>query len=366
MCDLSEKSKSIQSARNGRLSVNGTFSILFEGASESSDMLKFEIYHGPCQGSHSNINKYIPQLLIPNCNGLYGRDAFQNMFMSQWRIVKSEYDSFFHGEMCIVLALGYFYIMDIDHRTHSVSELNEYLSSYQERFENARSRDSSRYKVSFSYSFFPINRNLENIQNILAEHFLEIKTEKKVKVRLGKLGMCDLDENQRFLCMNAPEIKWFIGQMICKNKRSFEHRTSVRCKMQSYRNLKRRALQSMREYEHLVDDISDGSLCEKNDDVYIIKNRFVKYIREKETSVFSNISLNIKNETWRSIRVEVSNICEYDADYFVSQYAKRISERTEIVIIPPTPDTKSTDDEIRSFVDCLWDIALYFGNVMDS
>lgn len=81
--DLSEKSKSLQSARNGRLSINGTFSILFEGASESLNILNFEIYHGPCKGKHGNVAKYIPQLLNPNCNGSYGRDAFRDMFMSQ-------------------------------------------------------------------------------------------------------------------------------------------------------------------------------------------------------------------------------------------------------------------------------------------
>lgn len=122
----------------------------------------------------------------------------------------------------------------------------------------------------------------------------------------------------------------------------------------------------MERYEHLVDRISNGSLCEKNGNVYIIKNNNVKYIREKEITVYSNMNLDIKNETWRSIRVEMSQIREYEVDSFGSQYAKRISERTELAIIPPTPDTKSTDDEIRSYVDCLWDIALYFGNVIDS
>lgn len=207
---------------------------------------------------------------------------------------------------------------------------------------------------------------MENIKEILSEHFLEIETEKRVKVRFGKLGMCDLDENQSFLQWNAPEIKWFIGQIICKCKKRFRNRTSVRCKMQSYRNLKQKALQSMEEYEHLVDHISNGSLCEKNGNVYIIKNNNVKYIREKEITVYSNINLNSKNETWRSIRVEMSQIREYEVDFFGSQCAKCISERTELAIIPPTPDTKSTDAEIRNYVDSLWDIALYFGNVIDS
>lgn len=78
------------------------------------------------------------------------------------------------------------------------------------------------------------------------------------------------------------------------------------------------------------------------------------------------MNLNTENETWRSVRVEKSTIREYEVDSFGSQYAKCISVRTELAIIPPTPDTKSTNDEIRSYVDCLWDIALYFGNVIDS
>ncbi|XP_052702358.1 uncharacterized protein LOC128178957 [Crassostrea angulata] len=300
--DLSEKSKSLQSARNGRLSINGTFSILFEGASDSFDILNLDIYHGPCQGKHSNVAKYIPQLMDPNCSGSYGRDAFHDMFMSQWRIVQSEYDSIFHGDLCIVHALGYFYIMDIQHSALSISALNQYLSSYQERLENQRSRT----KVPYSFSFLPINSNLENITEILSEHFLKVETEKRVKVRLGKLGMCDLDENQSFLQWNAPEIKWFIGQIICKRKKRFRNRTSVRCKMQSYRNLNQKAIQRMEGYEHFVDRISNGSLCEKDGNVYIIKDNNVKYIREKEITVYSNINLNFENETWRSIRVEMS------------------------------------------------------------
>lgn len=122
----------------------------------------------------------------------------------------------------------------------------------------------------------------------------------------------------------------------------------------------------MEGYEHFVDRISKWSLCEKDGNVYIIKDNNVKYIREKEITVYSNINLNFENETWRSIRVEMSQIREYEVDSFGSQYAKRISERTELAIIPPNPDTKSTDDEIKNYVDCLWDIALYFGNVIDS
>lgn len=122
----------------------------------------------------------------------------------------------------------------------------------------------------------------------------------------------------------------------------------------------------MKKYELLVDHISNGSLCEKNGNEYIIRNKIVKYIREKEITVYSNINLNTENETWRLLRVEVSKIREYEVDSLGRQYAKCISERTELAIIPPTPNTKSTDDEIRSYVDCLWDVALYFGNVMDS
>lgn len=356
--ELSEKSKSLQSAKNGYVSMNGTFSVLFEGASDSVDILKLVKYDGLCQGKHRKVAKYIPQLLNTKCNASYGRDAFHEMFMSQWRIVQSEYDSIFHGDLCIVLALGYFYVMDIQHSTLSISDLNQYLSSYQERIENQRSRS----KVPYSFSFLPINSNLENIEKILSEHFVEIQTEKRVKVRLGNMGMCDLDENLSFLRWNAPEIKWFLGQIICK----CENRTSVRCKMQSFRNLKEKALQSMKEYELLVDHIFNGSLCEKKDNVYIIRNEIVKYIREKETTVYSNLNLHTENEAWRSVRVEVSKIREYEVGYLDRQVAKCISERTELVIIPPTPDTKSSEDEIRNYVDCLWDVALYFGNVMDS
>lgn len=224
---LSEKLKSLQSAKNGYVSMNGTFSVLFEGASDNVDILKLVKYDGLCQGKHRKVAKYIPQLLNTKCNASYGRDAFHEMFMSQWRIVQSEYDSIFHGDLCIVLALGYFYVMDIQDSTLSISDLNQYLSSYQERLENQRSRS----KVPYSFSFLPINSNLENIEKILSEHFVEIQTEKRVKVRLGNMGMCDLDENLSFLRWNAPEIKWFFGQII----RKCENRTSVRCKMQSFR-----------------------------------------------------------------------------------------------------------------------------------
>lgn len=87
---------------------------------------------------------------------------------------------------------------------------------------------------------------------------------------------------------------------------------------------------------------------------------------QKETTVYSNLNLHTENEAWRLVRVEVSKIREYEVGYLDRQVAKCISERTELVIIPPTPDTKSSEDEIRNYVDCLWDVALYFGNVMDS
>lgn len=61
----------------------------------------------------------------------------------------------------------------------------------------------------------------------------------------------------------------------------------------------------------------------------------------------------------------MSKISEYEAGPYSTNCTK-LPERTEIAIIPPIPDTKATDDEIKNYVDDLWDIVLYFGNVIDN
>lgn len=72
----------------------------------------------------------------------------------------------------------------------------------------------------------------------------------------------------------------------------------------------------MKEYEFLVDYIFNGFFCEKKDNVYIIRNEIVKYIWEKEIIVYFNLNLNIENEVWWLVWVEVLKICEYEVGYF--------------------------------------------------
>lgn len=137
--------------------------------------------------------------------------------------------------------------------------------------------------------------------------------------------------------------------------------------MQSYRNLNRNEIKIIEGNEDMINEISSGKLFHKSftPETYIVKSNKIQYIREKETEMYSNRSLCIENKVWRSLRIEISKISEYEVSPYSTRCTK-LPERTEIAIIPPIPDTKATDDEIKNYVDDLWDIALYFGNVIDS
>lgn len=58
-------------------------------------------------------------------------------------------------------------------------------------------------------------------------------------------------------------------------------------------------------------------------------------------------------------------ISEYEVGFYSINCIKFL-ERIEIVIILFIFDIKAIDDEIKNYVDDLWDIVLYFGNVIDN
>lgn len=365
---LAVKSKTLQSSRNGRLSVGENISILFEGAADDHEFIQFEMYQGPCQKGHENIDKHIPRLLHFTPDASRDRDTFQRMFLSQWQNVRNKYSTILHGDLSIVLAFGNFYMFDVKEPSLLISELKEYMGSFPERLD-AFFANKFRYRsrVEYSFSFLPMNSHLEKFENLLLAHFLKTKTEKIVKVRVSDYGMCDLDYHQNVLQFHLPEIRWFVGQIIRKPDRSRRNKVSVRCKMQSYRNLNRNRIKSIEGNEDIMDEISSGKLFHRNitTGMYIVKSEKIQYIREKETEIYSNRSLRIENKVWRSLQIEMSKISEYEVGPYSTNCTK-LPERTEIAIIPPIPDTKATDDEIKNYVDDLWDIVLYFGNVIDN
>lgn len=365
---LAVKSKTLQSSRNGFLSVGENISILFEGAADDNEFIQFEMYQGPCQKSHENIKKYIPRLMYFNSDASRDRDTFQSMFLSQWQNVRNEYSPILHGDLCIVLGFGNFYMVDVKEPSISISTLKEYMGSFPKRLDDFLA-DKFRYKsrVEYSFSFLPMNSHFEKFESFLSAYFFLTKTEKIVKVRVHDYGMCDLDDHQNFIQLHLPEIKWFVGQIIRKPEHARRKRSSVRCKMQSYRNLNRNRIKSIEGHEDMMDEISSGKLFNKifTPETYIVESNKIRYIREKETKIYSNRSLKIEKKVWQSLQIEISKISEYEVSPYTTRCTK-LPERTEIAIIPPIPDTKATDYEIKNYVDDLWEIALYFGNVNDS
>lgn len=365
---LAGKTKTLQSSGNGRLSIGETISILFEGAADDHEFIQFEKYQGPCQKSHENMKKHIPRLLHFNPDASRDKDTFQSMLLSQWQKVRNEYSPILHGDLSIVLAFGIFYMVDVKEHSLSISKLKDLFESFPKRLDDFLA-NKSRYKsrVEYSFSFLPMNSHLDKIKNLLSAHFLKTKAEKIVKVRVSDYGMCDLDDHQNVLQLHLPEIKWFVGQIIRKSEHARRNIVSVRCKMQSYRNLNRKEIKIIEGNEDMINEISSGKLFHKSftPETYIVKSNKIQYIREKETEMYSNRSLCIENKVWRSLLIEISKISEYEVCPYSTRCTK-LPERTEIAIIPPIPDTKATDDEIKNYVDDLWDIALYFGNVIDS
>ncbi|XP_061186848.1 uncharacterized protein LOC133194972 [Saccostrea echinata] len=351
LCDFLAKSTSISTAKRGQTTVQNTFSASFEGCTSNDELINFNVWSGPCHSQHHHETRFLPYLVhgpeLPEWNN------FEQTFSIQWEKIKDEYNPIFHGDLSIVLSFGTFYFMNVDKYTMAVSELNERLQNFKVR--------RGIIPKPFSFSFFPMSDYSNNLISFLERHFIKVDTQKELKVRLSYEGMCDLDEHMNFVQYNAPQVKWLIHHIILMRKRQSRtgNQPCVRCKIQSFRTLNRRAIEAMDGYEWIFDT---GAHIVKSNDGFVVTDPNVKFIREKETDIYTNINLNVHEGVWRSIRVEVSKVNEYDVKY---RQCTKMSEKTEVVIIPGILDLNSSDEEVKKYSKQLWDIALHFGKQLD-
>ncbi|XP_062606818.1 uncharacterized protein LOC134268569 [Saccostrea cucullata] len=364
--DLSVKSKKITATKSGQTTIDGTctFTMLFEGSRQENDEVIFLPHRGLCQHNHTIRKRYHPRLR--NHSDGCSENFFQSSFLLQWDKIRDEYSDIFHGDLSIVLAFGTFYIMDIEKRHMPLSELNETLQTFEERRERLKSEThgNGHVCVPYSFAFLPMQGESDDLKRFLHAYFNRENVQRNVKVRIGRWGMCDLDDHLHFLQLEVPQIKWFIGQIIRKTTQENEDGNSIdiRCKIQSFRNLNRHALQTVGGHGDLLNHSRSGALIRKNSEGFIINNNNITFIREKETEIYSNKTLNIQERIWRTLRVEVSRVKEYRVK---SCRCKKISERTEVVVVPFLPDIKSSDEEIRQYAKQLWETALFFANKFD-
>ncbi|XP_061186419.1 LOW QUALITY PROTEIN: uncharacterized protein LOC133194482 [Saccostrea echinata] len=302
---------------------------------------------------HIEKPKYLP--ILESHSGTNDGNNFQKAFHSQWRKIRNDYRDVFHGDLGIALVFGAFYVMDINENHTTVSELNDHLRNFEER----RCRGYKMGCVPYSFSFLPMYKQTGDLKTILKTNFVKINTQRTVKVRIGNEGLFDFDEHLNILRYNAPEIKWFLGQIIRLHSPDNSHAEyGARCKILSNRNLTKKTFMEMKGNEWLQH--STRPLIQRTGDDFSVRSDRVTYIREKETAIYSNVDLKLENKVWRTMQIEVCRVKEYDIDQLTHR-SKKISERTELAIIPYIPDIRSSDDEINKYSDQLWEIALYFG-----
>ncbi|XP_062596258.1 uncharacterized protein LOC134257682 [Saccostrea cucullata] len=359
--DFLKKSESITTGERGQTTVEETFSVSFEGCSNRDEQLTFDRWSGPCQNQHNNEIRYLPCLVhaseLPACID------FERTFSMQWEKIKDEYNPIFHGNLSIVLSFGNFYVMNVDKQMMTISELNRYIQSYEKRrFELLSRRQRGGFiRIPYSFAFLPISGHYNNLSECLNLNFEKINSKKEVKVRLANEGMCDLDEHMNCIGYSAPQIKWLVHQIVLTPKRRTlnGNQISVRCKIQSFRSLDRKAIESMEGMQWLLDI---GKHVVKTNEGYDITSEDIKFIREKETDIYGNRHLNIHEGVWRSMRVGVSKVKEYQVRF---RQCTKLSEKTELVIIPAMLDINSSDEEVNHYSKQLWDIALHFGKELN-
>ena len=262
------ESKSLRCSKHGHLSIVGNLSIFFEGSQGDEDYVKFGEYDDICQTVHENRDKFIPYLSQPNSTStrtdLY---AFQSKFLSQWQKVRNEYDPLFHGDLCLVLTYGYSYFMNLSDKVLSVRHLNEHLEGFHDKFEEFLSKIGKGKQISpvpYWHSFIANSGHFNGFKEFLNSAFDEIRSEKKMKVRINKLGMCELDKNFCFHQLNVPKIEWFDGRIIRKTESACpKHKLSVTCKLISYRDVHLRDLQRAEEFRTIIKHDGTAKICGK-------------------------------------------------------------------------------------------------------
>ena len=201
----------------GHIIANGAYSLVFQGGCDKSELF-FEKYHRPSRDRNDKREMFIPKIKDVSANEDNFPKDFEQKFLQQWNVLKSEYTGLLHGELSMNISFGMFFVMNYpQHDSVNVMDLNHYFNSVDQRKKQAQQRMEQvrgflLEPVPYLFSFQPVvNLSSDRIRIILENLGFtdaENEIEKRISLRMNSTHLFNFNENGKLCSLNFPDIRW--------------------------------------------------------------------------------------------------------------------------------------------------------------
>lgn len=339
----------LSGAERGHIIVENAYSAFFQGGYGDS-RISFEIYNGIYQERHKKRHRYIPKLKrTGTCIDGNFNDAFNEKFIQQWKVLNNEYNNIFHGDICMSISLGTFYVMNIQGRKSlDVTEFNKLLTTVEKRKPQPNNTKRSNVHIPYIFSFQPVSNANKNIRSILERLGFSSNDERRktvtVKFKETNPVVCKFLENGDFICMELPDIKWLMANVIPTAPRGLTQFTHIRYKLQTLRKIDRDFASRLEGYKILgkkrkfLTITEDGYLFDES----LMKSKIVSFAKDKEIETYCSCDNN-------TCKVEVATVRELELIPQTMELVPKTDPRTEVTIFPRIPSLKASEDELKAY-----------------
>lgn len=346
----------LSEAERGHIIVENAYSAIFQGGYGDS-RIAFEIYDGIYHERHQKRDRYIPKLKqTDTCIDKTFNETFEEKFIQQWKVLKNEYNNIFHGDICVSISLGTFYVMNIKQKKSlDVTEFNKLLTTVEER--KPLPNNTKRFNVPYIFSFQPVSYANKNIRSILERLGFSSNDERRksvtVKFKETNPVVCKFMENGDFICMDLPDIKWFMANVIPTARHGSTQFTHVRYKLQTLRKIDRECASRLEGYKtlekkrKLLTITGDGYLVDES----LMKSKIVSFAKDKEIETYCSCDNN-------TCKVEVATVRELKLIPQTMELLPKTDPRSEVTIFPRIPSLKASEDELKAYARDIWDMGL--------
>lgn len=327
----------LSGAEKGHIIVENAYSAMFQGGHGGS-RIAFEKYTGLSHGKHQKRDRYVPKLKRIDIDEDFNND-FEEKLIQQWNVLKNEYDYIFHGDICMSISLGTFYVMAIRQgREMNVTEFNKIIKTIEDR----KTKQNNTKKLNFSFHPF-VSNTKENIRGILEGLGFSRYDEgrKTVSIKFKETNPVTLKfmENGEFICMDLPDIKWFMANVIPRAPQN-KH---IRYKLQTLRKIDKECASRLEGYQILM---QNRNFLTTNGNGYLVneslmKSRTVPFAKETNIETYSCDNSICK--------VEVATVRELELIPETTELVPKTDPRTEVTIFPRIPSLKASEDELKAY-----------------
>lgn len=229
-----------------------------------------------------------------------------------------------------------------------VTEFNKLLTTVEKRKPQPNNTKRPNVHIPYIFSFQPVSYANKNIRSILERLGFSSNDERRktvtVKFKETNPVVCKFLENGDFICMELPDIKWLMANVIPTAPRGLTQFTHIRYKLQTLRKIDRDFASRLEGYKILgkkrkfLTITEDGYLFDES----LMKSKIVSFAKDKEIETYCSCD----NHT---CKVEVATVRELELIPQTMELVPKTDPRTEVTIFPRIPSLKASEDELKVY-----------------